>query len=209
MLDYLLVGLPLLLVWLAGIPLLTSFENRPSGELNYAVFLPLTVVLVATFCAYFVLMLRRPGTHNGQTWGKQILNVRVVRRAGTPVTGGVALMREILGIQVLGMLPFYALADAVAAFCNQNRQTLHDLVASTVVVDAGPRAVVLFEPAPGPLTGQPPSSPHASTAGPASTSGTAPADPLAAGWYPDPSATGDVRWWDGSAWTDQTQPDQR
>ncbi|HTY73782.1 MAG TPA: heavy metal-binding domain-containing protein [Actinomycetes bacterium] len=36
---------------------------------------------------------------------------------------------------------------------------------------------------------------------------TQPENPLPAGWYPDP---GDpdrtVRWWDGAAWTDRTQP---
>lgn len=26
------------------------------------------------------------------------------------------------------------------------------------------------------------------------------------GWYPDPSDGEQVRWWDGTAWTDQAQP---
>ncbi|GAC1374488.1 MAG: hypothetical protein NVSMB43_13060 [Pseudarthrobacter sp.] len=34
-----------------------------------------------------------------------------------------------------------------------------------------------------------------------STSGNIPAAP--AGWYADPAGTGRLRWWDGSAWTDQ------
>ncbi|GAA1774019.1 hypothetical protein GCM10009712_22420 [Pseudarthrobacter sulfonivorans] len=34
-----------------------------------------------------------------------------------------------------------------------------------------------------------------------STSGNIPAAP--AGWYTDPAGTGRLRWWDGSAWTDQ------
>jgi uncharacterized protein YbjQ (UPF0145 family) len=32
-------------------------------------------------------------------------------------------------------------------------------------------------------------------------------DSLPAGWYPDPSdSEGTVRWWDGSEWSDRTQP---
>jgi len=34
------------------------------------------------------------------------------------------------------------------------------------------------------------------------------APPPAAGWYPDPHGSG-LRYWDGSAWTDQTEPGEQ
>ncbi len=32
-----------------------------------------------------------------------------------------------------------------------------------------------------------------------------PQSTVAPGWYPDPHSPGQVRWWDGSQWTEQTQ----
>ena len=43
--------------------------------------------------------------------------------------------------------------------------------------------------------------PEASTTAPVPAMAT-----TSAGWYPDPSAPGQQRWWDGSTWTERTQP---
>ena len=36
----------------------------------------------------------RQGEHNGQTWGKQIVGIRVIRDSGQPVTSDLPLPRE-------------------------------------------------------------------------------------------------------------------
>jgi uncharacterized RDD family membrane protein YckC len=54
----------------------------------------LAYVVVAIFYAPFLM--KRPGPHNGQTWGKQALAIRVVHDTGEEVTFGYAFVREIL-----------------------------------------------------------------------------------------------------------------
>jgi uncharacterized RDD family membrane protein YckC len=51
-------------------------------------------VLAALF--YAPVLMKRPGAHNGQTWGKQGLSIRVVRDAGEPVDFGFAMLREVV-----------------------------------------------------------------------------------------------------------------
>ena len=51
--------------------------------------------------AYHPLTMRRRGRHNGQTLGKQLLNIRVARLDRKPVTAGTAYLRDVLMKNIL------------------------------------------------------------------------------------------------------------
>jgi uncharacterized RDD family membrane protein YckC len=91
---------------------------------------------------YAPLLMARDGARNGQTWGKQMLDIRVIRDGGEPMSFGWAALRE---IAVKGLL--VTLASSIIPFIpwflnyfwplwdDQNR-ALHDMVVSTHVVQA-------------------------------------------------------------------------
>lgn len=87
---------------------------------------------------YYPLTLSRSGAHNGQTFGKQLLKVRVVTVEGEPVTFWRAARRDVLGTTVLGAITFglYSLIDCPWALPDARRQALHDKIASTYVFKA-------------------------------------------------------------------------
>ncbi|MEV4422364.1 RDD family protein [Patulibacter sp. NPDC049589] len=163
------------------------------------------------------LLLRR-GAHNGQTLGKQWLGIRVVRSDGGAVSGGTAASREMLGVFLLGLVPFYSLVDALMVPTAERGRSIHDRIADTLVVRVGAEAPHWTgRPAAGPVSYEPTPAEGAWSARPApAVSGPAvwpgpPAKPAApprpvaavpAGWYADPSDPGSQRWWDGAAWTE-------
>lgn len=69
---------------------------------------------------------------NGQTPGKRIVGVRVIRLDGTPVAATEILIRNL--IRIVDFLPFAYGVGVVAMFANQNARRLGDLAAGTVVV---------------------------------------------------------------------------
>lgn len=196
--DLLVVGGPLVFLWFVAAGLLYDeygYMRISSSDVLFAI---ATIALIAVYVLYMTLMPARKGIRNGQTWGKQLLDVRVIRVTGAPLSPGHAFLRELLGVQILAIVPFYAIADAITAFANPRRQSLHDMIASTVVIAASEApSAVTFPTA------------HA----PATAAGASVGSPLGAaqpaGWYADPAAAGGVRWWDGHAWTDHTRTDER
>jgi uncharacterized RDD family membrane protein YckC len=99
-------------------------------------------VCLALALLYAPPLLARPGERNGQTWGKQLLGLRVVREDGRPVTAGIAVLRELVGKAGLGAL---TLGLGVAwLLLDLRRRGLHDRLAGTLVVraQATTRAVV-------------------------------------------------------------------
>lgn len=132
-----------LLVFLAFVLLGHGLSDGLSWKLALALGLSLlTVPLVAI--AYLAMM-RRPGRHNGQSLGKQIFALRVVRDDGEPVGWGTVFYRELVVIGlVFGLLdlviPVVPLAgqliDLGAAFFDGQHRALHDRICKTRVVVA-------------------------------------------------------------------------
>ncbi len=87
------------------------------------------------YVVYAVLMLSRPGEHNGQTLGKQCLSLRVVSISGPPVTFAVACKRELLGRFIPSLLTFgvYGIVDLLWCLWDPRKQTLHDKIGGTYV----------------------------------------------------------------------------
>jgi uncharacterized RDD family membrane protein YckC len=98
------------------------------------------LIYLGVLLAYAPALMAREGPHNGQTWGKQILGIRVVRDAGEPMGFWYAALREIVvkGIAVSvasSIIPFipWFLDNFWPLWDDQNR-ALHDMVVSTHVV---------------------------------------------------------------------------
>jgi uncharacterized RDD family membrane protein YckC len=94
---------------------------------------------------YAPLLMRRRGGHNGQTIGKQVAGIRVVRDDGRPMSYGAAVLREwvakTLVIQVVGVAltgGVAVLLDYIWPLWDERNQALHDHIASTVVLEARP-----------------------------------------------------------------------
>ena len=73
----------------------------------------------------------------GQTLGKKLMNLRIVK-LDTGTNGGFVtnvLLRALVGQGLLGAIPLYGLVDALFIF-RDDRRCVHDLVAGTTVVKA-------------------------------------------------------------------------
>ena len=82
----------------------------------------------------------REGPHNGQSWGKQILGITVIRDNGEQIELGFAFLREFVVKNLLfGFVGgFFAgiptLVDYLWPLWDDENRCLHDMVVSTHVV---------------------------------------------------------------------------
>ena len=99
-------------------------------------------LLFAAVILYAPLLMRRTGERNGQTWGKQLVGIRVVRTNGVPMDFTHSAIREAL-VKGLGLgfassiIPFIPyLLDALWPLWDDEHRAIHDMVVGTRVVDA-------------------------------------------------------------------------
>ena len=99
-------------------------------------------LLVAALILYAPLLMRRQGANNGQTWGKQLVGIRVVRTNGVPMDFGHSAIREALvkglglgfASSMIPLIPYFL--DALWPLWDDEHRAIHDMVVGTRVVEA-------------------------------------------------------------------------
>jgi uncharacterized RDD family membrane protein YckC len=72
---------------------------------------------------------------SGKTPALQVLGMRCWEPRERRVAGfGTMLLREVVGVFLIGLIPFTQLVSFILFLARPDRKSLHDLVASTVVV---------------------------------------------------------------------------
>jgi uncharacterized RDD family membrane protein YckC len=126
-----------------------SDDRRTVETIAYAVCIPL-------YLLYAPLLLARPGRANGQTFGKQMMDIRVVRVDGAPVGVWNGVLRQVIAQQLLTTLVlFYALADYLWPLRDARNQALHDKIARTLVMRTKPAGLPQSPAAAAPPTAGP------------------------------------------------------
>lgn len=161
-------GIVLAIFIAIGAAMLSSADTPESG-LGVVLGGYLLFVLVTTVGAFLfhAWQLCRRGEHNGQTFGKQALGIRIVRADGRPVNFGTFLMRHFMFGLIASVIFFGGaivldpnvaavalilgmLADYLWPLADERNQTLHDKFARTFVVPTRSAAPPVT-PAPPPI----------------------------------------------------------
>jgi uncharacterized RDD family membrane protein YckC len=142
--DWLVLLIPaaiLFFVVVAGAVGISGDDDVATGAAIGAVVL--YVILIAlVWLLYAPLLMMREGAGNGQTWGKQLLGIRVVRDNGQPMSFGWAALREVvikglvvgIAASIIPILPW--LLDVLWPLWDDQNRALHDMAVQTHVVSA-------------------------------------------------------------------------
>jgi uncharacterized RDD family membrane protein YckC len=92
---------------------------------------------------------------NGQTPGKRLLNVRVIRESGYPIQPVDSVVRNL--VRIVDWLPFLYGIGALVMLFNRRSKRLGDFAAGTMVVrEAAPRSLAAVKPVTDTFGAQPP-----------------------------------------------------
>jgi len=143
LLDLLIVWLPAALIILGPVLAADAARNGSGAEIAWLVVsIFMTFVAMAVHLFYAPLLMKRKGRRNGQTLGKQICGIRVIRADGTPMRFVDAALRQIVyksfgGIVASTFVPLFPwILNYLWPTWDEQHRALHDLAADTRVVAA-------------------------------------------------------------------------
>jgi uncharacterized RDD family membrane protein YckC len=129
-------------IFLALMRVVAARHGPPPVSDKVATSLAIAFVVAVVFVIFYGYFIVFEALWNGQTPGKRLLGLRVVRDGGYPIDFGASLIRNLIriGEQLIG---YYILA-AISALISPENKRLGDLAAGTIVVRdarlAAPRA---------------------------------------------------------------------
>lgn len=104
--------------------------DSTTSKLGVAIVVAFIVfIFFSIFFGYFIVL---EAFWNGQTPGKKLLGIRVVRDGGYPIDFGASLIRNLIRVAEL-LIGFYALS-AISATISPENKRLGDIAAGTIVV---------------------------------------------------------------------------
>ena len=137
LIDFLILLVPAVVLAVIVIAIAAGSDTGAivTGILGFLAYLVVALI-------YAPVLMARDGVHNGKTWGKQMMGIRVVRDSGQPMGFGWAALREI-AVKNLGVGIASSIIPIIPWFLNffwplwdgENR-ALHDMICSTHVVRA-------------------------------------------------------------------------
>jgi uncharacterized RDD family membrane protein YckC len=137
LLDALILFVPLIVVVLVIVGVAAA--NGTAGAIVGVI---LGIAAFIALLMYAPYMVAREGEHNGQTLGKQVVDIRVIRDNGQPFDMGQAFLREFvvkgLLFGTVGSFFLYipTLLDWLWPLWDDQNRALHDMVVSTHVIRA-------------------------------------------------------------------------
>ena len=142
--DWLVLLIPaviLFIVVVAGAIGISGDGDASAGAVIAASVL-FAILISLVWLLYAPVLMMREGAHNGQTWGKQLVGIRVVRDNGQRMSFGWAALREVVvkglavGIasSIIPLIPW--LLDVLWPLWDDQNRALHDMAVQTHVVRA-------------------------------------------------------------------------
>jgi uncharacterized RDD family membrane protein YckC len=127
--DSLLQGVAMIVIIVIGVAV--AIGSAPFDE-GTAMLITMIFILVGSVMALLGYYVVFETIWNGQTPGKRLTGIRVVKRGGLPLAFTDSLLRNLL--RLVDYFPSYGLTGLISFFATRNQQRLGDLVADTVVI---------------------------------------------------------------------------
>jgi len=123
---------PMLIALIIGVVMGADWQNDEAAAATLFGFGGLGMLI--GFIVWAVITWRLVA-RNGQSIAKKMLNIKVVRKDGSPASLGRIFWLRNVANGLLSIIPLYQLVDMLFIFADE-RQCLHDKLADTIVVEA-------------------------------------------------------------------------